>query len=297
MTGPQSDPSALKGAAWMLVCLLFLSLMAIMVRQVSPFLTTMEVMAWRGLLSFVMVLSAMGILGRVWPQIRTTRIRLHFLRNTIHFAGQYAWIYAISVIPLALAFALEFTMPVWIALLAPLLANERLTQGRVVAAIFGFFGTLIALRPDGSGLSSGALVMLGAALAFALSVIAVKRLTATDSAMSIVFYMALIQTPMAFVLLGGVPTVPDLKTFRFLAILSASGLVAQYAMARAYAHADAMVVMPIDYLRLPLIALVGTAFFSEALDPYVLLGGAVIIAGNWWNLKAERADRGARGSG
>jgi drug/metabolite transporter (DMT)-like permease len=224
----------------------------------------------------------------VLPQIRSTRLPLHVVRNLVHFAGQFCWIYAISVIPLGLAFALEFTMPVWIALLAPLLADEKLTRGRLIAAMLGFVGTLVALRPDGSGLSPGALVMLGGALAFALSVIAVKRLTATESAMTIVFYMALIQTPVAFILAGGAPKSPDLVTFAFLVVLAGAGLIAQYAMARAYMHADAMVVMPIDYLRLPLIALCGMTFFSEPLDPYVLVGGAVIIAGNWWNLKAEQ---------
>lgn len=288
MTTRLPDPSSMKGALWMVVCLVFMSLMALMVRKVAPVLTTSEVMVWRGIISFCIALLAMRLSGRVLPQMRTTRLPLHCVRNIVHFAGQFCWIYAISAIPLALAFALEFTMPVWIALLAPLLANEKLTRARLIAAVLGFIGTLIALRPDGSGLSTGALVMLCGALAFALSVIAVKRLIATDSALSIVFYMALIQTPMAFLLAGAAPKVPDLITFGFLAVLAAAGLMAQYAMARAYMHADAMVVMPIDYLRLPLIAVVGMALFSEPLDPYVLAGGAVIIAGNWWNLQAER---------
>ena len=288
MTTELPNPSAMKGALWMVVCLIFMSLMAVMVRKVAPVLTTTEVMVWRGVISFGLILVAMRLSGSVLPRIRTTRLPLHIVRNLVHFAGQFCWIHAVSAIPLALAFALEFTMPVWIALLAPLLANEKLTRGRLIAAVFGFIGTLIALRPDGSGLSAGALVMLAGALAFALSVIAVKRLTSTDSALSIVFYMALIQTPLAFLLAGGAPKVPDLTTFGYLAVLAASGLVAQYGMARAYMHADAMVVMPIDYLRLPLIAIVGMALYSEPLDTYVLLGGAVIIAGNWWNLKEER---------
>lgn len=294
MQTSRPDPSPLKGALWMVVCLIFMSLMAFTVRKVAPKLTTTEVMVWRGFISFFVVLAIIRMSGAVLPRIRTTRLPLHIIRNIVHFAGQFCWIYAVSVIPLALAFALEFTTPVWIALLAPFLAAEKLTRGRLIAAAFGFIGTLIALRPDGSGLSTGALVMLGGALAFALSVIAVKRLTSTDSALAILFYMALIQTPMAFLLAGGAPRVPDLVTFGYLVLLAGAGLIAQFAMARAYVYADAMVVMPIDYLRLPLIALIGMAVFSEPLDPYVLLGGAVIIAGNWWNLRAEHSQPAGR---
>ena len=265
--------------------LLSFTLMAIAVRELTRVMGSFEIVFLRSLVALVILLAILPAFG--WQALRTQRFGLHLFRNVVHFGGQYAWVYAIGLLPLATVFAIEFTMPVWTAVLAMLILGERLNRGRAVMLALGLTGILIILKPGVAEVSHAALVMLAGAFAFASIMIATKRLSQSDSALAILFYMAVIQIPLGFFpALPGWVT-PGLADLPWIVAVGASGLLAHFCMTRAFRLADAMVVVPIDFLRLPLIAGIGMLFYGEPLEFSTLLGAAVIFAGTYYSIRRE----------
>ena len=253
------SPARGHHALWAALCmggaLLCFSLMAIAVRELLDTMGTFQILFFRASISFLMVLAVLPRYGI--GALRTKRIGLHATRNFLHFGGQAAWVYAIGVLPLATVFAIEFTMPVWTAVLATLLLGERLNQGRIVMLVLGLAGILIILRPGLAVVHPGALATLAAAVAFASVMVATKRLSATDSPLAVLFYMSVMQMPLGLVtaLPGWVaPTATDLP---WILAVGGAGFGSHYCLTRAFMLADATFVVPLDFLRLPLIAVVG----------------------------------------
>jgi len=278
-------PDALRAALWMGGALLSFSVMAVAARELLERMGVFEILFLRSAISLLMVLAVLPRYGI--GALRTGQPGMHGLRNLCHFGGQYAWVYAIGALPLATVFAIEFTMPVWTAVLATLLLGERLNRGRVTMLALGLAGIAIILRPGLAVVDPAALVMLAGSLAYALTMIATKRLSASDSPLVVLFWMSLIQLP-----LGLVPALPAwvwprLAELPWIAFVGVAGFSAHYCLTRAFRLADATVVVPIDFLRLPLIALVGALAYGEAIDPLVMLGAAVIFAGTYYSLRRE----------
>lgn len=278
-----SHASTAYAALWMLAAIACVMVMAVSGRQLSVELGTFEILFLRsvvGLLALLGWLAARGELAR----IRTARLRLHIVRNVAHLGGQFGWFLAIALIPLAQVFAIEFTVPIWTLLLAMLFLGERVNRARIGAVVLGLLGVLAILRPWGQPVSLGALAMLGGAVCYALAYVLTKRLVATEAPITIVFYMTCVQFPLALV-----PALLDwhwpspVMWFWVLAV-GLPAVVSHYCIARAMQHADAMVVVPMEFLRLPLIAVVGALFYAEPLDPLVFVGGALMVLGNVLNL-------------
>ncbi|TMV76608.1 DMT family transporter, partial [Thioclava sp. BHET1] len=222
--------------------------------------------------------------------IRARHMGLHFIRNICHFGGQNLWFWALTMIPLAQVFALEFTSPLWVTMLAPFLLSERLTRHRVIAALVGFAGILIVARPDLSHLNPGILAAATAAIGFAGSALFTKRLTRTEAVLSILFWMTVLQTIFGILcafLWAGHLTLPDAATAPWLLVIGIAGLVAHFCLTNALRVAPASIVIPIDFTRLPVIAVVGMILYHEPLDIYVFLGGAVILGANIFNIRME----------
>jgi drug/metabolite transporter (DMT)-like permease len=284
------QPQALRALAWMALALASFTSVAIAGREAARGATTLEIMFYRCLMSLVILLAIIW-LGPGLKEMRTTRLGLHTLRGGVHFVAQFSWLSALTVIPLAQLFALEFTAPIWVALLAPLLLSERLSQTRLIAAAIGFTGAVIVAQPGTVALNSGVAMALISALGFALSMLATKLLTRSESPLRILFYMFLVQTALSLLLLLGGVRIPDWEALAWIAALAIAGLLAHYGLVRAFALADAIVVAPMDFLRLPLIAVVGALIYAEPFDPIVLFGGLVVIAGNLLNIWGERRAR------
>jgi len=284
-----NPPAALRGALWMVGAMLSFALMAVSVRELLHAMGSFEILTIRSFLSLVILLILLPRHGLA--ALRTRNFSLHVLRNVFHFGGQYAWVYAISLLPLATVFAIEFTMPVWAAVLAMIFLGERLNQGRVAMLVLGIVGVSVMLRPGMAVIQPAALVMLLGAFAYASTMIATKRLAGHDSAFAILFYMAVIQLP-----LGLVPALsqwawPGLRDLPWVIALGFVGLSAHYCMTRAFRLADAMVVVPIDFLRLPLIAVVGAVFYGERLELVIMIGAAIIFAGTFYSIRRESMGR------
>ena len=275
-----------RGALWMLGAVFSFALMAIAVRELQRHMGSFEIVFLRSLGMLAITLAMLPRAGVA--TIRTTRFQLHLWRNLIHFLGQVLWVYSIGALALATVFAIEFTMPVWTAILAALFLGERLTQPRLVQLGLGLVGVLLILRPGAGSFHPAALAMILGSLCYASSFIFTKRLTSTDNALAVLFWMSVVQTPISLV--AAIPdwVTPVLADAPWIAGIGAGAFTAHYCMTQAMRLVDAMVVVPIDFIRLPLIAVVGALAYGEAFDPLVIAGAAIIFAGTYYSLSRER---------
>lgn len=283
-----SRSPAFRAALWMSGSIASFSLMAIAGKQIGHQLDSFEIMTARSAIGFCLVLLLAAATGRL-SEITADRLGGHLLRNLIHFTGQNLWFWALTMIPLAQLFALEFTQPIWVILLSPLLLGEHLTRVRALSALLGFIGVIIVARPDLGHLDLGLLAAAGSALFFAATNIATKKLTKGQSIIAILFWLTLMQFGfgLAASLIDGVIHLPTLATLPWLVVIGFCGLTAHYALTSALSLAPASYVIPLDFLRLPLIAVVGAVLYAEPLDPFVFAGAVVIFCGIWLNVRAE----------
>ncbi len=284
MTPAQLVPVVL----WMTGTLLSFSAMAVSIRELSRTIGILEILALRSALGVVILTAIVLVRPALRHAIPTRHIWLHLMRNSVHFAAQVAWATSLTLLPLATVFALEFTMPAWTAVLAAFFLHERLTRSRVGAVVLGFAGVLVIIRPGLESFQPTAFLVLAAAFGYGIALTTTKRLTATETTFGIVFWMNLMQLPMN--LAGSDPLFwLKLGTAQLLPIigLGIAGLASHYCLANAFRVGEATLVVPLDFLRIPLIALVGWSLYGEPLDIVVFAGAGLIISGVLWNLRAE----------
>lgn len=282
MSGP------LVAAVWMMGAALSFGAMAIAGRELWVELNTFELMLYRSVIGFIIVTALIAISKHGFSQIRTTQPAQHIKRNIVHFTGQNLWFYGVAVIPLSQLVALEFTNPIWVALLAPVLLGERMTKWRIIAAALGFIGVLIIAQPGVAPFGLGHAAGLGAAIGFAMNTIFTKKIMAFDSVLCVLFWMTLMQAVMAFALSlpGGIP-IPSLQAMPWIAVVGICGLTAHYCLTSALGAAPATLVSPLEFIRLPIIAIAGAMIYGEPLLISVFIGAAIIICGNLLSLRAE----------
>jgi drug/metabolite transporter (DMT)-like permease len=268
--------------------LLSFSATAVAVRALAPVLSVFEMLSVRNAAGVAILLGLALARPALRPSLKPRRLPLHLVRNVVHFAGTYGWTLGVTLLPLATVFALEFTTPAWVGLFAVLILREELRTSRLVAIVLGFVGVLIILRPGSATLQPASFNVLGSAIAFALTAIATKKLTRTESTYAILFFMNLIQLPLNLAgISGAFWTRLDLSHALPLAGICLGGLLSHLCLTNAYRSGDAIMVVPLDFLRIPLIALVGWWLYREALDPFVFIGSLCIIGGIVWNLRTE----------
>ncbi len=282
----------LRAVVFMSGAIVSFSAMAVAGRAISFELDTFEIMMYRSFVGIATVLILGNYFGTL-SQITRRHLSVHLMRNLSHFAGQNLWFYAITVVPLAQVFALEFTSPLWVLILSPLLLDERITRMRAVAAIMGFIGILMVTRPTGETINAGVIMAALSAIAFAGSAIFTKRLTRTETITCILFYLTVMQACFGVVCAGydGDIAVPSLHSLPWLILIGCAGLLAHFCLTTALSLAPATVVMPVDFVRLPVIAGVGMLVYGEVLDIWVLIGAVIIFTGNYMNIWSETRKR------
>ena len=285
------DSKIARVVLWMVGALLSFSVMAVSIRQLSRAgLSIFEILAIRSGVALLVLIALLAVRPDLRLHARPRRMGLNLFRNTVHYASQFSWALSLTMLPLATVFALEFTMPAWTALLAIWFLHERMTPSRLGVVVFGLIGVLVILRPGIASFNPAAILVLMAAFGYAITMITTKKLTMTETTFGIVFWMAVIQFPLSLV--GSDPTV--LLHFETRHILPAigvgtAGLTSHYCLSNAFRSGDATLVVPLDFMRIPLIAVVGWAFYGERLDIFVLLGALIIVSGVLWNLRSEVA--------
>jgi drug/metabolite transporter (DMT)-like permease len=296
MTGIAQHGARLSGNVaaairWMTVALFAFTAIAIAGRGAARGLPTLDIIFYRSWLGVsILAICWYGVGERV-VDLKSRQMPLIGLRASVHFIAQYGWLQALAMIPLAELFAIEFTAPLWTALAAPLVLGERLTATRLAAAALGFIGIILVVRPHSMTIGPGTLFAFLAAFGFAFHYLMTKLLMRSDSAFLILFYTNLIQAVIASALVIGTLKVPDPVTACWVVALTVIGLLAHYALSKAFGLADAIVVAPMDFLRLPLIAVVGVMLYAEPLDPLLIAGAAIIVSANFLNLWGERLRR------
>ena len=270
---------------WMAGALLSFMAMALGGRETAGELNTFQILFFRSIIGLLLIIVLLHRSG--WAQIKTSNFSIHLIRNIAHFGGQFGWFYGIAYISLAEVFAIEFTVPIWTAIAAAIILGEKLTPTRVLAIALGITGIMIILRPGAGLISIPALAVLGGAFGFALTHALTKKLTHDCTPLCILFYMIVVQLPLGFFPSLENWTWPSAYSWFWLVILGITAMSAHYCVTRALKLADATVVVPMDFLRLPLIALVGFAFYGETIDIWLVVGAATILVGILLNIHGE----------
>ena len=277
---------------WMSGALISFTAMAVAARELSHHMGTFQMLVVRS--SFGVALVTLLLAQSGFAQLRLAHLKLHATRNLIHFCGQLGWFYAIGLIPLATVFAIEFTTPLWTAVFAAIFLRERLTAARLTAVVLGIAGILVILRPGLAIIEPAALAMLIGALAFGLTHIVTKKLSSRDSALCILFWMSFMQFVLALAPALAHWTPLTAAQWPWVVVLGVTGISAHYCMVNALGCADATVVVPMDFMRLPLIGLLGWLYYGESIDLWLILGAALILAGNTVSLLRENKGMPAR---
>lgn len=282
---PPSPASPIaKAALWMAGWLSLMVVIAVAGREAMRELSVFQVMALRSLLGLAMLWPLVRGSGGL-AAMRTRRPWQHAARHTVHYAAQYGWFVALALIPLAQVVAIEFTMPIWTAVLAVAFLGERMNAAKVVAVAVGLAGVAIIVRPAATGVSVGQAVALAAAVGFAVSVTMTKSLTRTDAPVAIIFWMLVVQSAIGIVPALALWRWPSAGVWGWIVVIAFCGTFSHYCMTRAMRHADATVVVPMDFLRVPLSAAAGWAVYAERIDLFTALGALLILAGNLLNLQ------------
>ena len=270
-------------ATWMAGWLTLMVVIAVAGREATRELSVFQIMLMRSVLG----------MGLLWPLVhaagglsamRTQRLPQHALRNGVHYAAQYGWFVALTLIPLAQLVSIEFTMPIWSAVLAVFFLGERMNGRKWLAVVLGLVGVAVIVRPSAGTVDAGQLIALACAFGFAISVVLVKSLTRTEAAITVIFWMLVIQSAIGLVPALLVWQWPSAQTWGWVLVVAFCGTYSHYCFARAMQHADTTVVVPMDFLRVPLTALAGWLVYSEQVDLLTGLGVLLILTGNALNL-------------
>ena len=285
---PEPRPqNALLAAVWVLGSAVSFTLMIVAVREVSDTMSSFQILSFRSIVGIPVMCVVAWHMGL--RNIRTRRPAMQIGRNFVHFGGQWCWVIGVTLLPLAHVTALDFTMPMWTALIAILFLGEKAKTHRMLALAMGFAGVLVMLRPGLEIVTEGALIVLVGAVFYGASNVMMKSLLSDDAPWVIVFWMQLIQLPLSLL-----PAIfwfdwiwPDWSDAPWLLAIGLTGLTAHFSIARAFQLADATVCMPVDFVRLPLAALMGWLFYTEGVSIWVVIGALLIFGGNYYSVWRE----------
>ena len=265
-----------RGALWMCGAATAFALMINLVRHLTASFDPLEVVFFRNLFGLVAMLPWLTRHGV--GVLRTQRIGLHVLRAALGMLAMFLWFTTLSLMPLAEATALSFTAPMFTSILAVLILGEVMRMRRWAATAIGFAGAVVILRPGTGTLDPAAFLALASAAVWASANVLVKVMSRTESAGAVVTYLTLFLTPFSLIPALFVWQTPTIEQLGWFALLGVAGSAGHFCLIRSLAAADATVVVPFDYLRLPIVALIAYVAFGQVPDVWIWLGGGLIAA-------------------
>lgn len=291
ITSPVAATSSnpLGGALWMLASTVVFTAMTVMIRYLSASIDPLQIVFFRNLFGLLVLLpwlmrNGVGVL-------RTKRLPLFSLRALIGLIAMSFWFTAISTMNLSDAVALSFTAPLFATVGAIFLLGEIVRARRWAAVLMGFVGAMVILRPGFTDIPPEALIVLVSSMMMGLSVCLVKLLARTEQVMTIVFLMVLMLTPVSLIPALFVWQTPDLVQFSGLLAVGALGTLGHIFITRAFSMADATAVLPYDFMRLPLMAVLAWVVFDQVLDGWTGIGAAIIIGSSLYIAHREAYHR------
>ena len=209
--------------------------------------------------------------------IKSNNTKLQLIRAGINIISMICWFSAIGIMHFEKATALGFTTPLFTTILAVLILGEVIRFHRTAALILGFIGIIIIIRPGYVPFEFGTVLMLIASFSFSFVLILVKKLSATDSSLTIIFWHLLFMTPVFFILslfFWESVTFNQLLIFVFM---GAAGLLSHWCLAQAFKLSDTTFVMPLQFTKLIWASLIGLFIFSEQPNIWTWIGGIIIF--------------------
>jgi drug/metabolite transporter (DMT)-like permease len=262
------------------------ALMNCTIRIITEAVHPFEATFFRSLFGLIVILPLLG--GRLWI-VRTRRLGRLALMGGGHLIAMLLFFTALAHMPLAEVTALSFTKPLFTTLGAALLLREVVRARRWTAMLIGFAGVLIVLQPGAQTISPYAGLVLLSTVSIAGTTLLIKTLTTTESAPTIVLYQSVLMTLFSLPLCLLTWRTPDLTTWLLMALTGLLGTVGWLSFTRAFALADASAVMPFEFAKLPLTALIAYLLFAEVPTVWTWVGGAVIFGSTVYIAQREAA--------
>jgi len=285
-TSTTSKADLYRAILWVIAMLFSFLTMAVAARELSDTLNPFQIVFMRTIVALSVVIV---VVIRAKPGALTfQRVPLQIFRNVIHYGANLTWIIGVALIPLAQVFALEFPIPIWVAIMEVIFLKEKMTVGKIVATVLGFIGVLVVLRPGMVEIEIGSISVLAASVGFAIAFATGKSLARDNPPLTLLFGMFAVQLPVSAI--GGIAVwvTPEWADVPWILWIGAMALTAHYSMVKALALADVTLILPIDFLRMPFIAVIGFVLYAEPFSVWIFLGAALIFAGNYYNIHRER---------
>lgn len=279
----------LRGAIWGLGMVAGLGGVSIAIRALKTDIALQELLFFRAFIGLIAI-SLIMIPRNGWRIVIPRRPGLQIVRNVLHVSAQYCVFFAVLIVPLAEVTAIEFTVPLITCLFAAPLLKEKIGRTRWIGMIVGFVGILFVVRPVFQDVPPAILIAIFGAVLFSLNTILVKVLSQVEEAGTMVFVMNVIQTLLLIVPTYLVWTTPQWHHVPWLLMLGLSGILAHYCLSRALAIADTSVVLPLDFLRLPFIALIAYWVWGETFSPWTAVGAVIIFGSSYYAIMKVRRE-------
>ncbi len=285
-TPEQKRRDNFRGAIWGLGMMVGLGGVSIAIRAVKSDIELEELLFFRAFIGLVVITIIM--LPRGWRILIPRRPGLQIVRNIFHVSAQYCVFFAIIIVPLAEVTAIEFTVPLITALFAAIILKEKIDRVRWIGMATGFIGILFVVRPVFQDVPPAILIAIFGAILFSLNSIMVKILSEVEEAGTMVFVMNFIQSLLLIVPTYSVWVTPQWHHVPWLLMLGLSGMIAHYCLCRALAIADTSIVLPLDFVRMPFIALIAYWVWGETFSPWTAVGAAIIFGSSYFAIMRER---------
>jgi drug/metabolite transporter (DMT)-like permease len=269
-------PPPAEGALWMAAAAFFWMCNTILIRPIAADLPPIQLQFLRCLFSALMFTPFFLRVGI--GTLRTGRIGLYLLRAGAMAISMICWIYAVVRMPMGEAVSLSFTAPLFATMMAALILKEKVRIRRWSAVIIGFIGALVIIRPGFATFNPASFFVLANAMTWASAIIMVRILARTESSTVIVAYMFILLTAFTAIPAALVWVEPTPKAILLLLVLSTTGLLGHLAATRALSVAETSIVMPVEYLQLPLTTVAAYFLFGEVPSIWTPIGAAIIVA-------------------
>jgi len=280
-----AERDTMRGILWMLVAVAGLGGIAISVRALKPDIEVPQLLFLRALIGLIVITPFAVSNG--WRGMISHRPGFQVVRNITHVAAQYCVFFAIITVPLAEVTSIEYTIPMMTAGMAALTLGEKVSRYRWYGMAASFCGVLMIIRPGFAEVQPAVLMVVLGAIFFALNNVMVKKLSMLDSASTMVFNMNAIQIVLLIIPALYVWVMPEWRHVPWILGLGLSGMITHYCMSRALVHADTSVLFPLDFLRLPFIAVIAWAFWGETFSAWVVAGALVIFTSTYITTRRE----------
>lgn len=283
----KNQTPVMRGIVLMCLSTIAFSIMHGLVRFVSEVLPPFQIAFFRNIFGLAFLLPL--LMRSRFAILRTKQIGLHALRGVINMAAMLMFFTALAISPIAKVTALGFTAPIFMAILAVLVLGERFRIYRWSAIFLGFVGMLIILRPGLVAIDTGALLVIGSAVLWAIAMIIIKIQSRTESSLTIVAYMGIFLGVFSIGPAVWVWQPFGLQTLGFMVLIGLFGSIAQMAISGSLKETDSTALMPFDFLKLIWTAIIGVWFFAEVPDIYTWVGASVIFLSGFFIAFRERS--------